>query len=100
MRVLLIAIVIALLGCGLLSGNESAAGEATQQTSRRFTISKYGTLLEFNADGTSAAQKIAGDGFKLNYKTLGKDRSASGIGMETKGLRTLSQRAKYEGCMA
>jgi hypothetical protein len=100
MRVLLIAIVIALLGCGLLNGNESFVGQTTQRTNRRFTISKYGTLLElFNADG-SAAKKIAGDGFKLQYKTLGKIRSASAIEMETKGLQTASQRAKYEGCMA
>ena len=98
MRVILIAIVALLVGCGLLIGNESWASQATYPPSQRFTITKQGTLLELtNADGRGRTKKVTGDGFKLNYKTQGKSRSVSAIETKTEQLRTLSEPAKYEG---
>ena len=97
MRIILIAIVALLVGCGLLIGNESRANQATQYASQTFTITRQGTLLELiDADGRGR-KKVTGDGFKLNYKTRGKSRSASAIGTKTKQLRTSSEPAKFDG---
>src|SRR5215216_3178760 len=97
MRVILIAIVALLVGCGLLIGNESWASQGTNRPSQRFIVSKQGTLLELtNADG-KGPKKASGDGFKLKYKTRGKIRSASAIEMKTTQLRTSSEAATYDG---
>lgn len=96
MRVILIATVALLVGCGLM-GNEVQASQVNQYASQTFTISKPGTLLELiDADGKSR-KKVTGDGFKLNYKTRGKSRSASAIGTKTKQLLTSSEPAKFDG---
>ena len=98
MRVILIAIVALLVGCGLLIGNESWASQGTAGPRQSFTISKQGTLLELiGADGRSRTKKVTGDGFKLNYKTRGKSRSVSAIGTKTKQLQTSCEPAKYDG---
>jgi hypothetical protein len=98
MRLILVIIVALLVGCGLLIGHESSASQATQRPSQRFTISKQGTLLKMiDADGKRSIKKVTGDGFKLNYKTLGKIRSASAIETKTNRLRTSSEPARYDG---
>ena len=97
MRVIFIATVALLVGCGLLIGNESWASQGTYP-GQRFVISKQGTLLELiDADGRGRTKKVTGDGFKLNYETRCKKRSASAIETKTKGLRTSSEPAKYDG---
>lgn len=99
MRVYLITIVTLMVGCGLVIGNESWAGQGTYRPKQSLTVSKQGTLLELiGADGTGrSTKKVTGDGFKLNYKTGGKSRSASATEMKTNQLRTLFQEAKYDG---
>jgi len=97
MRLKLTALFIALLVCcGLLIGDGSLANQQTQRASQRFTISKYGTLLEFDADGTGITKKVIGDGFELGYKSPGKTRTVFAIESEAKGLQTSSEQAKYE----
>lgn len=98
MKVRLIAIIVALLVVsGLLMETRSLANLQSQQARQTFTVSKQGTLLELDTDNTSRAKRVDGDGFKLNYKTRGKMKSASAKGVEIKGLRTLTEPAKLEG---
>src|ERR1051325_6732603 len=97
MRVILIAIIALLAGCALI-GNESWARQGTYRPRQTLAISKHGTLVELSdADGKGRTKKASGDGFKLNYKTLGKSRSASAIEKKTNRLRTSFEAARYDG---
>jgi len=97
MRVIVIAMVALSVGCGLLIENQSWASQQTDRASRRFTISKQGTLLELIGTDRKGSRKVTGDGFELNYKTQGQSRSAFATEMKTKGLRTSSEPPKYDG---
>ena len=98
MKVRLNAIVVALLlVCGLLIETSSLANQQPQQAKQKLIITSQGTLLEYDAYGTSPMKKITRDGFELNYKTRGKMKSAYAIGKTRKGLRTSSEPSKVEG---